>query len=89
MKNNIKIIIILLFLFMLSSCGFKPILQKDSDLVYINDVKVVGEPKIAYSLKNRILLISSDNSINKYDVEIQITKTLTPMHITQGLCVYK
>ena len=74
MKNNNKITIILLFLFTLTSCGFKPILQKGSDLVYINDVRVIGEPKIAYSLKNRILLISSDNSINKYDVEIKITK---------------
>ncbi len=74
MKNNIKIVSILFFLLMLTSCGFKPILQKSNNLVYINNVKIFGEQRIAYILKNKILLISSVNSKNKYDVEIKITK---------------
>ena len=74
MKNNIKIVSILFFLLMLTSCGFKPILQKSNNLVYINNVKIFGEQRIAYILKNKILLISNVNSKNKYDVEIKITK---------------
>ncbi|MDC0449328.1 hypothetical protein OAL70_00415 [Pelagibacteraceae bacterium] len=73
MKNT-KIIFILTF-FLLSSCGFKPINEKNSSLIYFNNIIVSGDKRISYNLKNNILLISDDSSKNNYDAEIKLTKT--------------
>jgi|TARA_B100001093_G_C26109414_1_gene710288 hypothetical protein len=72
MKNT-KIIFILIFS-LLASCGFKPINEKNSSLIYFNDIVVSGDKRISYNLKNNILLISDDSSKNNYDAEIKLTK---------------
>tara|TARA_B110000977_G_C10948365_1_gene443692 strand:- start:462 stop:935 length:474 start_codon:yes stop_codon:yes gene_type:complete len=72
--KNIKIISILVFLILLSSCGFKPINQKNGNLINFRNIKVTGEQRIAYALKNNLLLISNNNSKNNYDAEIKINK---------------
>ena len=72
--KNIKIISILVFLILLSSCGFKPINQKNGNLINFRIIKVTGEQRIAYALKNNLLIISNNNSQNNYDAEIKIIK---------------
>ena len=72
--KNIKIISILVFLILLSSCGFKPINQKNGNLINFRNIKVTGEQRIAYALKNNLLVISNNNSQNNYDAEIKIIK---------------
>jgi hypothetical protein len=72
--KNIKIISILVFLILLSSCGFKPINQKNGNLINFRNIKVTGEQRIAYALKNNLLIISNNNSQNNYDAEIKIIK---------------
>ena len=57
---------------MLSSCGFKALNQKNSDIIHLQNITVTGEERVGYSLKNNIFLISSINSGNKYDLEIEI-----------------
>ena len=71
--KNIKISSILIFL-LLSSCGFKPINQKNNSLIYFNKIVVSGDKRISYSLKNNISLISDEASKNNYDAEIKLTK---------------
>ena len=72
--KNIKIITSLILFILLSSCGYKQINEKDSKIIYIQYLKVLGEPRIAYSLKNNILLLSNKNSEKKYTGEIKIKK---------------
>ena len=72
--KNIKIISIVVFLILLSSCGFKPINQKNGNLINFRNIKVTGEQRIAYALKNNLLVISNNNSQNNYDAEIKIIK---------------
>jgi len=72
--KNIEIIAALILFILLSSCGYKQINEKDSNIIYIQDLKVLGEPRIAYSLKNNILLLSNKNSEKKYIGEIKINK---------------
>ena len=69
-KNPLIIILTLLLL----SCGFKPINQKDNMLINFKSINVVGEQRIAYLVKNNILLISDENSKNEYKAEIKIVK---------------
>ena len=54
MKKN-KIIIIIISLLVLASCGFKPINQKNTNLIFFSNIDVEGDPKITYYLKNNIL----------------------------------
>jgi hypothetical protein len=71
--KNIKITSILIFL-LLSSCGFKPINQKNNSLIYFNEIVISGDKRISYSLKNNISLISDETSKNNYNVDIKLTK---------------
>ena len=74
MKNKKKIISVFILSLILSSCGFKQISIKNSELIYIQNINIIDEQRIAYNLKNDILLISDLNSKNKYDVEVKIEK---------------
>ena len=76
-KKKIKILYICVLLISLTSCGFKKINQIDNNTIYIQNINIIGEPSIAYPLKNNILLISSNNSDNKYDLKIKIQKKRT------------
>ena len=73
MKKN-KIIIIIISLLVLASCGFKPINQKNTNLIFFSNIDVEGDPKITYYLKNNILIISNKNSKNVYDVKLTVEK---------------
>lgn len=70
----IKFKLIFVLGILVSSCGFKIMNQETNDLVYLQNINVSGERRAAYMLKNNLLLISSDNSSNKYDVQIEIIK---------------
>lgn len=70
----IKLKLMFVFLVFFTSCGFKAINQRTSDLVYLQEINVTGERRVAYILKNDLLLISNKNSLNRYDVEIKIEK---------------
>ena len=72
MKKKIKIISIFIFSILLVSCGFKKINQNNKNLIYIQKINIIGERRISYMLKNNILLISNENSKNKYQIEITI-----------------
>mgnify|MGYP001218348971 FL=1 len=74
MIKNIKTIIGILLPIVLLSCGFSPVSEKNSNIIYLQNINVEGERRIAYSLKNNILLVSNNNSKNKYDAKIKITQ---------------
>jgi hypothetical protein len=68
MKN----ILILILSLLLSSCGFKRLNENNTELIYFKNINIVGEQRIAYTLKNNILIISKENSKNKYNAEITV-----------------
>jgi len=73
MKKN-KIIQIIIFLIILTSCGFKPINQKNMNLIFFKSIVVKGDPRITGYLKNNISIVSNKNSENKYDLRLNIEK---------------
>ena len=75
MFKNIKILIIsIIILLILNSCGFKQVNNKDSELVYFEEVNVTGDRIVSYAIKNDILLMSKSGSKNNYKVEIKTSK---------------
>ena len=77
MKNYNKIIFILTLSLLIASCGFKKINQKSNNIIYIKKINTIGEPRIAYAIKNDIYLISNIDSKNKYEAEITLQKNKT------------
>jgi len=77
MKNYNKIIFILTLSLLITSCGFKKINQKSNNIIYIKKINTIGEPRIAYAIKNDIYLISNIDSKNKYEAEITLQKNKT------------
>jgi len=74
---NIKIISILTLSLILTSCGFKKLNQKDGDVIYIQNISVVGDQRIANTLKNDIRIISNSGAQNKYNIELKVQKNKT------------
>ena len=74
MIKNTKNILIILISVLLLSCGFKPVKQKSINQIYLQSLNIVGEQRIAFLLKNNILLISDKNSKNAYEGVIKLTK---------------
>jgi ribosome-binding protein aMBF1 (putative translation factor) len=74
MKKNIILIFVLTILTI--SCGYQKISQ-NYPLVYLQNIKIDGETRLAYIVKNNILLISDQTAKDKYDIEIKIIKKKT------------
>jgi hypothetical protein len=73
MKKN-KIIIIIISLLVLASCGFKPINQENANLIFFSSIDVEGDPRITNYIKNNILIISNKNSKNIYEIKLTVEK---------------
>lgn len=76
MSKNNKIAYIFILSFFLVSCGFKKINQDKSD-IYLQNINIIGENRLAYLLKNNILLISDENAKNIYDIDLKLIETKT------------
>ena len=72
-SKKILIIIFLVPLF-LNSCGYQRIYEQDRKLINIVEFKISGDKRIASSLKNEILLISSQEGVNKLVLEVDVKK---------------
>ena len=73
MNKNIKILIFLISTVLLTSCGFQKINQNKA-LIHFKNINTTGENRIAYKLKNNILLVSNEMATTTYDVDIKVIK---------------
>ena len=77
MKNRNIIttkIIILLSIFSFLSCGFKPLYKQEINSINFQNISIKGDKKIAYEIKNNLMIISKKNSEKKYNAELKIKK---------------
>ena len=70
-----KIFLLISFLIIFNSCGFKPINQVDKKNYFVNNITSQGEKRVAYFLKEKILLRSKDDAESKFNVDLKIKKT--------------
>ena len=76
MKKKIQIILILLISTLLISCGYKKVAQNNEPIIYINEFSIEGGNKrLAYLVKNEILLISKKNAENKININLKLNKS--------------
>lgn len=76
MKKKIQIVLILLISTLLISCGYKKVAQNNEPIIYINEFSIEGGNKrLAYLVKNEILLISKKNAENKININLKLNKS--------------
>ena len=73
--NKQKIIFpFLCLLTLLTSCGYQAIYKSNANLYFINDIKLSGDKRIGYKLKNEIILNSSQNAKDKIIIKLDVNK---------------
>ncbi len=77
MRKKIIISLIILIPFFLSSCGYKRLYESDEKKIYIENIVVEGNKRIANSLKNDILLSSSPKASNILNISLNVDKSKT------------
>ncbi len=73
MQIKIRLGVFFIITILLYGCGYKNIYQGDS-LIEIKSMKTTGENQIGNKLKNQIKLISSNEGINKINLDFNIKK---------------
>ena len=73
MQIKIRLGVFFTIAILLYGCGYKNIYQGDS-LIEIKSMKTTGENQIGNKLKNQIKLISSNEGINKINLDFNIKK---------------
>ena len=69
-----KIIIILVSIVFLTSCGFKHANQISNEKFTIAEVNITGEKRLGNKIKNEVMLSSGKNSVNLLYLDIEISK---------------
>ena len=68
-----KLILILTFLILLNSCGFKRI-SRNNNLFYLQKITIEGDKRISQILRNNILVVSNKKSVDKYELKLKIKR---------------
>ena len=73
-KKKIRTLFIIILSLVLFSCGFKPVSHENKEQIYIQKIKITGNQRQSFILKNNILLISNESAKNRYEANIKLTK---------------
>mgnify|MGYP001240721744 CR=1 FL=1 len=74
MSRRIIILLVLIPITFLTSCGFKKINLNNGDSIHIQSINITGERRVGTIIKNDILLISNADSNDKYNIDVKIIK---------------
>ena len=75
MKKILVFLVLNSFLF-LNNCGFESIYSKQSGNFHIKNIEVKTNNEINYKIKNRLKVFSNSDSANKYDLQINVLKSI-------------
>ena len=70
-----KSILFIIFLILLSSCGFKVVNQSELSNFNILEISTNGDNKINYIIKNDLLQNSKDNALKSINLNLNTSKT--------------
>ena len=72
--RKILIIFLLFAVIPLSSCGYKVINKNSSNDYFVEEIKISGDKRIGYILKNEIILNSKKSAENRININLKIDK---------------
>ena len=71
----LKLLLIFLLILLLNSCGYKKLNSENFNNFKINKLKITGENKLTYKIKNNIEIFSDQGSKFTYDIKINLIST--------------
>tara|TARA_B100000767_G_C19758531_1_gene534103 strand:- start:1592 stop:2065 length:474 start_codon:yes stop_codon:yes gene_type:complete len=77
MKKINTLIVLILLPLLFSGCGYKKLNDTNLKNIYIENINFTGDKRIAYSLKNELMLISYSGGENIIKLDLLIEKNKT------------
>ena len=74
MKKDFKLLIHIILVVLVTSCGFKVVNQSELINFRISKVSITGDNKISYIIKNKLLPYSRDNGKKLVNLDIDVKK---------------
>ena len=74
--KKLKFLPIILLFIILNACGYSRLSDKSNELK-INTIEINGDKRLAYTLKNKLALLSKTESVNTYDISINLINSKT------------
>ena len=72
-----KIFLKILFLLMVYSCGYQPLLVQKSDKVFFNETTIIGESKISKAILRNLDNYKGENSDTSLKIESNYFKSIS------------
>ena len=74
--KKLKLLLSIILFISVSACGYSRLSDKSNELK-INTIEINGDKRLAYTLKNKLALLSKTESVNTYDISINLTSSKT------------
>jgi len=75
MKNKFSPTIFIIFFLFISACGYGKLNVANKNNINIDSITVTGDKRLGYSIKNNLMLLSSNNGKAKLDINLKAKKT--------------
>ena len=74
--KKLKLLLSIILFISVSACGYSRLSDKSNELK-INTIEINGDKRLAYTLKNKLPLLSKTESVNTYDISINLINSKT------------
>ena len=74
--KKVKLLLSIILFISVSACGYSRLSDKSNELK-INTIEINGDKRLAYTLKNKLALLSKTESVNTYDISINLINSKT------------
>ena len=72
-----KILLKILFLLMVYSCGYQPLLVQKSDIIFFNETNIIGESKISKAILRNLNNYKGESSDASLEIESNYSKSIS------------
>ena len=72
-----KILLKILFLLLVYSCGYEPLLVQKNDIIFFNETKIIGENKISKAILRNLNNYKGESSDASLEIESNYSKSIS------------
>ena len=72
-----KIFLKIVFLLMVYSCGYQPLLVQKSDIIFFNETNIIGESKISKAILRNLNNYKGESSDASLEIESNYSKSIS------------
>ena len=72
--KKLKFLLSIIVIISVSACGYSRLNDQSNELKF-NNIEINGDKRLAYTLKNKLTLLSKSESNNTYDLSLNLTNS--------------